>query len=163
MFAASPTYRIVDARRPSRVGHLAVNPYFPFLALMLGGAWIGWSWFVFNAVALGSYTRTREIAVCAAALVGVPALALGVGNLYSNGHIGDIAFPYCQFLVTVVKLAPGYFVNDWQGRAAQLKEGFDSPLRNGMGLVVAATYLRFQIAPLLAAHNLQFLELFLLM
>jgi hypothetical protein len=163
MFLPSrPTYRIIDARQPSRVGHLAVNPYFPLLSLMLGGGWIGWPWFAFNAVALGSYTRTREIVVSAAAAAGVPALALALGYLYTRGLFGETAFPYCQLLVVVLKLSCGYFVNAWQERASQLREHFDSPLRNGMGVVVAATWLRFQIEPQLVAHNLQLLDLVLM-
>jgi hypothetical protein len=158
MSASRPTYTLVDARRPSTVSHLAVNPYFPLLALMLGGAWIGWPWFAFNAVALGSYTRAREIVVCAGAAVAVPACAWALVYLYEKGVYGNAAFPYLHLFITAIKLTAGYFVYGWQERAAQLREHYERPLRNGAGAVIVATWVHLKLEPLLATHNVSVAE-----
>jgi hypothetical protein len=166
MLESKPLYRIVDAQSPSRVGHLAVNPNFPLMALMLGGSFAGWAWFVFNAIALGSYTRRREIAVCTAATVGVPAAGLGLGYAMLLGWLGSDAsraFPYCQLALTTLKLSAGYFVATWQMRAAALREHYESPLRNGFFVLAAVTVLRFVLEPHLATRELAWLKLFFLM
>ena len=41
-------YRIADEPRPGAMEHLAVDPLWPFLAIMFGGAWLSWPWFVFK-------------------------------------------------------------------------------------------------------------------
>ena len=54
-------YEIIDEPRASRASSLAVDPLWPFLATMLGGAWLGWPWFLVNSHALGSSTKGREV------------------------------------------------------------------------------------------------------
>jgi hypothetical protein len=152
-YGARPTYTIIDARTPSRVSHLAVDPYFPLLALMVGGGWIGWPWFILNAVALGSYTRKREIVVCAATAALLPAATLGIGYLFGYGLVARVALPYLQLLLTFIKLSVGYFVSSWQDRAVALRAGYESPLRNGVGFVVLAGYLHIKIDAVFDDHS----------
>ena len=74
--AASQRYRIMDEPSPSSVARWAVKPFWPLLATMMAGTWLGAPWFVFNGFALGSPTRRREIVLALVALLGSAALAL---------------------------------------------------------------------------------------
>src|SRR5580698_601996 len=129
-----PTYTLVDEPRPSAITHLAVRPYFPLLALMLGGGWIGWSWFAVNAVALGGGTRTRELVLCAAAVAGTAALWVGLSMLHAAHVLGDGARPYSMLALVVWKLGIGYVLYESQSRTASLREYYGGRLANGIGV-----------------------------
>ena len=60
-------YTIPDEPRASPFNHLVVRPNGPLLAAMLCGGWMTWPWFAFNSIAMGSPTRKKELAMCAAA------------------------------------------------------------------------------------------------
>ena len=51
------SYRIGDEPRPGALARVAVDPMWPLLAVMLGGVWLSWPWFVLNGVVVGSPTR----------------------------------------------------------------------------------------------------------
>ncbi len=137
-----PTYTLVDEPRPSAITHLAVRPYFPLLALMLGGGWIGWSWFAVNAVALGGSTRTRELVLCAGAVAGTAALWIGLGLLHATHILGDAASPYSLLAIVVWKLGVGYWLYESQSRTASLREYYGGRLANGIGVVIGGALLR---------------------
>ena len=60
------TYQIADEPIETSLRAYVVRPSAPLMAIMLGGAWLSWPWFAFNAIAMGSPTRRKEIGLCAA-------------------------------------------------------------------------------------------------
>ena len=71
----SDVYLVPDEPVPSRWNHLAVSPNAPLLGAMLCGAWIAWPWFAFNAIAIGSPTRKKEVTWAAVGAAGTVVLA----------------------------------------------------------------------------------------
>jgi hypothetical protein len=131
-------YKIADEPSPSTLAHFAVNPLFPFLAVMLGGAWIGFAWFALNSFAVGSPTRTKEIACLlgglgvAALLVVATSLALDAGLLQTR-HVA-----YAALVILVAKLAAAYAVHILQSRTIEIYEYYGGVLRNGLPLAVVS-------------------------
>lgn len=146
---AAATYRIEDEPSPGRLSHLAVQPLWPLLCMMLGGFLIGMAWFAVNAIAVGSPTRVRE---CLLALGGVVG-ALLIGGAWvvamDTGYLpGDAAAQYALLPMLVWKLGIGYAIFMMQNRSIQLYEYFGGVLRNGVVLVVACAVLRGKIIAL---------------
>jgi hypothetical protein len=132
-------YLIADEPAPSRLARFAVNPVYPFLALMLGGLWIAWPWFLFNSLAVGSPTRRAEIAwllggfAAIVALTGaelVVVVGLGIGPTW--------AIPYLVLLITVAKLLVGYAVHVLQNRTIEIYEYYGGVLQNGLPVAILA-------------------------
>jgi hypothetical protein len=138
-------YRIIDEPTESRVAGYAVRPFWPWLSLALAGTWLGAPWFIFNAVALGSPTKKREIALAAALplvqLVVFVASVLAAGQLGFQKDrltevVGFVMLPY-----SFVKLVCGYLLFTWQSRVMELHEHFGKPTRNGVFVLVVGTFL----------------------
>jgi len=131
-------YKIADEPTPSTLAHIAVNPLFPFLTVMLGGAWLGFAWFAVNSFAVGSPTRTKEIAWllgglgAAALLVAATSVALG-GGVIETRHVA-----YASLVVLVAKLAAAYAVHILQSRTIEIYEYYGGVLRNGLPIAVAS-------------------------
>ena len=131
-------YKIADEPSPSTLARFAVNPLFPFLAVMLGGAWLGFAWFALNSFAVGSPTRTKEIAWllgglgAAALLVVATSLALDAGWLQTR-HVA-----YAALVILVAKLAAAYAVHILQSRTIEIFEYYGGVLRNGLPLAVVS-------------------------
>jgi hypothetical protein len=135
-------YRIVDEPRPSAHAELSVNPFFILLAVMLGGVWLAWPWFVFNSLAIGSATLRREVALVIAGFVGSGAL-IGLGaRLVAGGVIDERTLPYAFLVLVVWKLAVSYVVLTNQARSHQLHEYFGGPTKNGMWVVLLGFFAR---------------------
>lgn len=138
-------YRIIDEPKGSPWRAWVVKPFWPWIALTLGGVWVGAPWFIFNSVAMGSPTRKREI--LAAALL--PVLILGSFlSLYSGAkliELPEVGFKYLVLPALVVKMVIGYFLFIVQSRAFQLHEHFGQPARNGAIVAVAAFLLHDRV------------------
>jgi hypothetical protein len=149
-----PTYSIIDEPRSSAVSHLAVAPLYPLLALMVGGGWIGWPWFAFNAFALGSATRVRENVIAVAALMGSFLITLAT-MFYFARHGGSEAHVEYALLVAVVwKLGLGYWTSEFQSRAVELRRHFGGVTRNGLVVVVIASLVRPEVLEALRGRAL---------
>ena len=129
-------YRILDEPRPSAHSHLAVNPFWILLATMLGGAWLAWPWFIFNALAIGSATRTKEIALVVLGVAGSILLFFGINALFASSVLDERSAPYALLGVVAYKLGVSYAVHLLQSRSFQLHEYFGGAARNGMLLVI---------------------------
>ncbi|HEX8698510.1 MAG TPA: hypothetical protein VF815_06725 [Myxococcaceae bacterium] len=138
--ARADTYRILDEPAPSGLGHLIVHPMWPLLAIMFAGVWLSLPWFVFNAFALGSPTRRKELVVAVMGPVGLLALAFGLGLLHTAMDMPKGAIPYLLLVLTLWKLGVAYWLFDLQKQSFALHEYFGGKVRNGM-LVVGAGYL----------------------
>jgi hypothetical protein len=146
--ATAPAYRIVDEPRGSRLAHLATKPYFPLLALVLGGPWISWPWFAVNAAALGGLTRRREMLLVAAGFAGSAAIVGAIWALYDVSLLTPRSQPYAFLVLTLWKLGVSYWLYELQERAAELRQHYAGKLANGMGLVVVALIARSALASL---------------
>ena len=139
--AASGGYRILDEPRPGALAQLAVNPLWPLLAIMFGGAWISWPWFVVNAFAIGSPTRWREVALAVGGFVGTAVLFVTLVKAAAGGLISGVAIKYAVTFLVVWKLAVSYWLYVLQGRTFDLFEYFHGATRNGMLVVFAGYFL----------------------
>lgn len=143
-------YTIIDEPQPGSLSKIVVNPFWPFLATLLGGVWLGWSWFVLNSFALGSATRTREVVATLIGLLGTATLAALSLSLYSTGRIAEDAFGYAVTVVIVWKLAVTYMLHLMQHRSFEVYEYFGGPTRNGMLVLLAGFLLRSRVTELVA-------------
>lgn len=135
-------YRIIDEPDDSPLSKYAVKPLWPWLAMAMGGAWIGVPWFIFNAIALGSPTRRREIPLAAALPFAQVGLAIAAAMVVSrlNSSVED-ARGFVLIALALLKMACGYLLFIWQSRAAELHEHFGKELRNGALIAVGAVFI----------------------
>lgn len=136
------SYRIADEPLPGRFAQLAVNPLFPFLAFMLGGLWIAWPWFAFNAIAVGSPTRRKEIAQLAGGLVLVVLVVSLLFALVSGGYLSGVAIAYAALAIPVTKIAVLYAVYLNQARTIEIYQYYGGQLKNGVIPIVVLILLR---------------------
>ena len=150
----SRTYQIADEPEPGRYARYAVSSHWPFLATLLGGAWIGLPWFLFNGHAVGSATRKEELRAalfaCASSLVfafvafGVID-ALGARPSESGAVIADTlglpnrSYAYAWVGVIALKLWFIYRIHWMQGKSIAIHQTYGGKLLNG-ALVVAGAY-----------------------
>lgn len=146
------TYQIADQPFDSRLRDYVVRPSVPLLATMLCGAWLAWPWFAFNAIAMGSPTRRREIALCAAAFAGTAALAWLVLELFDAGLIAKgIPLRLALLAITAFKLTMSYQLSIVQGRTFHVYEYYGGPVRNA-GRVLSAGWLLHGLVLGLSEH-----------
>lgn len=136
------SYRVLDEPNPGGFSHLAVNPLWPLLAVMLGGVWLSWPWFVLNAFAVGSPTRSRELGLALGGLGGTAGLLVLLGWLRYQDLLGDVGFSYAVVGLVVWKLLVSYWLYVLQARTFGLYEYFGGTVRNGALVVVLAFFLR---------------------
>ncbi|RAU44131.1 hypothetical protein [Pseudomonas sp. RIT412] len=131
-------YRIEDEPRPGALAKWAVSPFWPLLGMMLGGAWLGLPWFVFNSIAVGSPTRVREICLAGVALVGSVAIGLALMQLAGAGYLATQAQVQYALLVLVVwKLTIGYLLYMQQNQTIEIYQYYGGELsRFGLPLAL---------------------------
>ena len=150
---AASGYRILDEPRPGPLSHLIVNPFWPLLSLMLGGAWIAWPWFALNAVALGSASLRRELLLIAGAM---STAALTVfATLWIARAIGaaDAVSPYARIALFVGKVSFAYALHLRQSSGLALYEYFGGRARNAIGVVITAALGRSYVLDRLATDD----------
>jgi hypothetical protein len=134
------TYQIADEPVETSLRGYVVRPSAPLLAIMLGGAWLAWPWFAFNAIAMGSPTRRKEIALCAAAFAGTAVLGAIVIALLDAGVLPEGAPLRLAVLgVVAFKLAITYHISAVQSRTFHVYEYYGGPVRSA-GLILGAAY-----------------------
>lgn len=140
-------YRIADEPRPSTLAHLTVNPFWPFLAVMFGGLWLSWPWFVLNGFAMGSPTRRRELGIAVAGLATVGLALLFVLYLLGREALPRAAFPYVRLSLTLVKLGFTYWLHLTQARTFEIYEFYGGIVRQGFPVILGAYFLNGAVAP----------------
>lgn len=122
------TYQIEDEPRPGPMAHTAVRPLWPLFALMFGGAWIAWPWFLWNGRVVGSPTWRRELAWVAGGALGVLAFGLSLDRI---SGLTEKHLPYALLLLTLLKIGVSYAVFSLQARTFQIYEHYGGVVRNG--------------------------------
>lgn len=136
------TYRIEDEPQPGRLAQAAVNPVWPLLAVMFGGAALSWPWFALNGFAVGSPHRRRELAWAAGGFAGNVAIVVGIVFLANAGILAGLGVRYALVGLTVWKLAVSYWLYTVQSRSFGLYRHYGGPVRNGALVIFAAFFLR---------------------
>ncbi len=136
------TYSIADKPIETSRRHLVVDPSGPLLAEMLCGSWLSLPWFAFNAVAMGSPTRRREIALCVltfavTAVLGYVVLALREGGVIES----RVVLRFALLGIVTWKLAMAYAIHTLQARTFHVYEYYGGPVRSsayalGLGLTL---------------------------
>jgi hypothetical protein len=138
----SGSYRIVDEPAPTGMASAAVDPMWPLFAVMFGGAWLAWPWFIFNAFAIGSPTRRREAMLAAAGLAGTIGVAMLFGLLIATHVLHKEQTWLALLAITLWKLGVSYWLFAWQRRTFELYQYFGGVTRNGVLVVVAAAFVK---------------------
>ena len=137
------TYQIADEPIESSLRSYVVRPSAPLIAMMVGGAWIAWPWFAFNAVAMGSPTRRKELGLCAAAFVTTGVLAAILIALVDHEIIaGRLAIRLAVLAIVTFKLGITYYIATLQGRTFTVYEYYGGPIRPAGRVLSAAWILR---------------------
>jgi hypothetical protein len=132
-------YRIPDEPRPTGMAHLAVDPLWPLLTLMLAGNGIGLLWFAINSRALGSPTAMKEALYIAASLIGCIALGVALAWCRQQALLSGEGLAYAGLSITALKLGIGYALYLNQARCAELVQHYGGILRNGVVVAILAT------------------------
>ena len=141
-------YKIIDEPAPSRLSHLVVNPFWALLGLMLGGSWLGYPWFAFNSVAVGSATMRKELALAFAGFAGAGVIGATFIHFAETGVLTKDLLPYAGTILIVWKLGIGYALHTAQGLSFELYRYFGGEPRKGLLVVVGGFLLR----PYLVSH-----------
>lgn len=129
------------APRPDRGGPI-VDPLWPLLATMLGGVWLGWSWFLANGSWLGGERVARQRRLLALGLAVSCGLALLIAALLNVGVLELRAVKYVAIVLTAWKLGVSYVLLLWQRRELQLYEYYGGQARRGHLLAFGGIFLR---------------------
>jgi len=136
-------YRILDEPAPSTLSTWAVKPMWPLFAIMFAGAWLAFPWFAFNAFAIGSMGRYRQLAWAAGAFAGAGLLTALLALLAGAGVLAKGAVPYALTVVIFWKLLCGYLLYAGQDPSFELHQYAGGRARNGVFVVlVGAFFLR---------------------
>jgi len=135
------TYQIADEPHETSLAAYVVHPNAPLLAAMVAGAWLSWPWFAFNAIAMGSPTKKREIGLCLGAFAGTAALAslliaLVEGELITSRlviRLGVLA-------IVAFKLTITYYISTVQNRTFHVYQYYGGAVR-AAGAILSAGYL----------------------
>jgi hypothetical protein len=137
------SYQIADQPIDSSLRDHVVRPSAPLLAAMLCGTWLAWPWFAFNAIAMGSPTRRKEVALCVAAFVSTAVLAWIVIELFDLGWIPKGAPLRLALLgLTAYKLAFTYYIELLQKRTFHVYEYYGGPVRDARRILSAGWFAR---------------------
>jgi len=135
------TYQIADEPHETSLAAYVVRPSVPLLASMVAGAWMAWPWFAFNAIAMGSPTKRREIGLCVGAFAGTAALAalliaLVEGELITSRLVVRLAV----LAIVAFKLTITCYISAVQNRTFHVYQYYGGTVR-AAGAILAAGYL----------------------
>jgi hypothetical protein len=137
------TYQIADEPIETSLRAHVVRPTAPLLAIMVAGAWLAWPWFAFNAIAMGSPTRRKEIALCVAAIAGSGLLAALLVALVDAGVIAEGApLRLAVLAIVTFKLTLAHYISIVQARTFHVYEYYGGPVRAAGKLLAVGYVLR---------------------
>lgn len=137
------TYAIADEPIETSRRHLVVDPSGPLLAEMLCGSWLALPWFAFNAVAMGSPTRRKEIALCVLAFAVTAVLGYVVLALREIGVIESrTVLRFAILGIVTWKLSMAYAIHTLQARTFHVYEYYGGPVRSSTYVISTGFLLR---------------------
>ena len=139
-------YALVDEPRPGPLAGYAVRPFWILIGLMLGGAWLAFPWFVFNAHAVGSPSKNREIGL-AVAYFGVATFAAMVAVLLGEAGLPAWVVRYLLLGVVVIKAGAALGVATLQSRTVDLFEDVGGVVGHPIAVLAGGWLLRGLILP----------------
>jgi len=138
------TYTIPDEPTKTRWGHLVVRPSGPLLAAMLCGSWMAWPWFVWNAIAMGSPTRRKEIAMCGVAIAGTVAMAFLFVYLWDRDIIDSTTGVRLFALgVATWKLGMAYAIETVQSRTFHVYEYYGGAVQSHYRVITVGYFVGY--------------------
>jgi hypothetical protein len=136
-------YAIADEPIESSRRHLVVDPSAPLLAEMVCGSWMSLPWFAFNAVAMGSPTRRKEIALCVLTLAVTTVLGATVLALREIGVIESrTVLRFAILGIVAWKLTMAYAIHTLQARTFHVYEYYGGPVRSASAVISTGWLLR---------------------
>ncbi|MGE0868320.1 MAG: hypothetical protein AB7P03_07155 [Kofleriaceae bacterium] len=130
------TYAIADEPSETGLRHWVVDPSGPLLASMMCGAWLAVPWFAVNAIAMGSPTRRKEIALCVLTVVATALLGWAVLAMRDAGLIRTITeLRFALLAVVTCKLGMLYAIHTLQMRTFHVYEYYDGPVRSASAAI----------------------------
>ena len=137
------TYAIADEPHETPWRHLVCNPSAPLLAEMMCGSWLSIQWFAFNAIAMGSPTKKKEIGLCFAAIAGCAVMASILIALIDADIIESVTvIRLCVLAIITWKLVMAYVITQVQSRTFHVYEYYGGPVRSGSAVVATGFLLR---------------------
>ena len=137
------TYAIADEPIETSRRHLVVDPSAPLLAEMVCGSWLSLPWFAFNAIAMGSPTRRKEIALCVLTLAVAAASGYTVLALREIGVIESrTVLRFALLGIVTWKLAMTYAIHTLQARTFHVYEYYGGPVRSASYAISTGWLLR---------------------
>jgi hypothetical protein len=134
-----PKYHLPDEPLPGPLGRIAVDPMWPLLAQMVGGAWLSAPWFAINAHAIGSPRRWLMTAVALGGLALTAGLWIGALVLFP-ADASRMQVRLVVLGIMVVKLAVAYASFALQARPFALHAYYRGIVRNGAFVVLASYF-----------------------
>ncbi len=137
------SYQIADEPHETSLGAYVVRPGVPLMAAMVAGSWLSWPWFAFNAIAMGSPTKKKEIALVIAAFVGTAVLGAIVIALVRGGILPDgIPARLAILAIATFKLGMTYYISTVQERTFHVYQYYGGSVRNAAAVISLGYYLR---------------------
>jgi hypothetical protein len=147
MSSTATRYRIPDEPLPSGLAHVAVDPMWPLLAMMLGGSAFALPWFVLNAHAIGSPGRRGDLLLAAAGLVASVLVATALLALEADGTLAGAWLQVAYLGLVCLKLVVAYVLFFRQSPVFELWEYYGGKAKNGLvALVLMAMFGRRLLA-----------------
>lgn len=134
-------YQIADEPSPGRLSSFAVNPLWPFIAVMLGSTWLAWAWFAFNGAAVGSPSKRKEWLIIIGGMLGSVVIVFVLAALVDIFQIANIYLKYLGLTMVVWKLGVSYFLFILQSQTLEIYEYYGGKVRNGFFVLLAFFFL----------------------
>lgn len=131
-------YVIIDEPKPSALSRLAVDPVWPLLGFMFGGAFFSWAWSLFNSHAIGSPTRLREILIVFGGFIYFFAVILGYGMLRGMGILDGVNPGYASLTLMIGELIVCYWLYILQQSTFEIYKHFNGKVVSGIPGVILA-------------------------
>jgi len=137
------SYQIADEPTETTLGKYVVRPSMPLLAAMVAGSWLSWPWFAFNAIAMGSPTKKKELLLVAGAFVGTAVLAMIVLALVRAGILPPgIPTRLAVLAIVTFKLVMSYYISIVQERTFHVYQYYGGSVWNPSIVLTLGYYLR---------------------
>ncbi|HEU0034820.1 MAG TPA: hypothetical protein VFQ53_29550 [Kofleriaceae bacterium] len=137
------SYVVADEPIETSWRNYVCHPGAPLLAEMLCGSWLALPWFAFNAIAMGSPTRKKELALCVAGFVVTGVLAAIVIALRDADIIeSSTVMRLCILGIVTWKLAIAYIIQTIQARTFHVYEYYGGTVRTGNAIIATGFLLR---------------------